>query len=249
MRFYLPPERWASPRVSLDVEESHHAAVVLRVKEGAAVSVLDGAGRRAAARVVAVAKKEVVLELSEVETVPLPSGRLALAVAVPKGSTIEWIIEKAVELGASELVPLLTERTIFRLPAAEREERARKWRRLALEACKQCGQPWLPVVYPPSTWAEALARHPAAEFDLPLLASLEEPECRLRDAAEAFRQRHQRGPRSAIVLIGPEGDLTPGETRAALDAGFQPVSLGPLVLRVETAALAALAVLGSELGR
>lgn len=249
MRFYLPPERWGAAQVTLDEEESHHAAVVLRVKPGELVELLDGQGRRSQAVVAAVAKKEVTLEVRSVEEVtPLP-GRLVLAVAVPKGSTFEWILEKAVELGVQEIVPLLTARTIFKVPAAERKERARKWRRVALEACKQCGQPWLPVVHEPTLWMEALSRVPAASFDLPLLASLQESSRRLPDAAEDFRQHHGRRPHSAVILIGPEGDFTPEETQAALQAGFLPVTLGPLVLRVETAALASLAVLGAVLGR
>lgn len=249
MRFYLPPERWGTGRVCLDAEESHHAAVVLRVKPGTRVELLDGVGRRAQAEIVAVAKKEVALDVREIETVPPLPGRLVLGVAVPKGATFEWIIEKAVELGAQEIVPLLTVRTIFKVPAAERAERARKWRRLALEACKQCGQAWRPTIHEPTPWAQALSQCPAAEFDLPLLASLGESSRRLSDAAAAFRQQHDRAPRQALILIGPEGDFTPEETQSALAAGYVPVTLGPLVLRVETAALSALAVLGAELGR
>ena len=242
-RFFLPPERWTGSTVTLDAAESHHAAAVLRVQTGAAVNLFDGRGRTATATVSAVSKKAVGLTLSGDPTVAPAPNRLALAVAVPKGSTFDWIVEKAVELGASDLFPLLTQRTIVRLAPAERTERREKWQRTALEACKQCGQTWLPTVHEPMALAAFLEKQPASAWNLPVVASLQPAS---RPLAELFRARSVTGGHSgtgAIAVIGPEGDFTAEEYATIAQAGYLPVSLGPLVLRVETAALHCLSVL------
>ncbi len=244
MRFFLPPDQWTGDTVELDAAESHHAAAVLRVKPGDAAELLDGAGRTASAEVASVGKKCVTLRLGAVRRAPARTGRLVLAVAVPKGQTMEWIVEKAVELGASDVFPMLTQRTIVRLAPDERAARRTKWQRVALEATKQCGQPWLPTVHTPAGLAETLSALPAAEFDLPLVACLEPDSRPLRETVRALPSR----PRSGAVIIGPEGDLTADEYAACRAAGFRPVSLGNIVLRVETAALHVLSVLTHEMG-
>jgi 16S rRNA (uracil1498-N3)-methyltransferase len=248
MRFFLPPDDWTlgAMEVVLDEAESRHAAAVLRVRLGDGVEIFDGAGRAASAVVTEVARNRVRLRVGAVGHTAPPAARLVLAVAVPKGSTIEWIIEKAVELGASEIIPLLTRRTVIRLNAAEGGERRRKWEKVAIEACKQCGRNWLPRVWAPGALSEALAAVPPGAFVWPLVASLQ-PDARplgdlLREGpadggADAIR------PADAAVWIGPEGDFTGDEYDQLRAAGLQPVTLGPLVLRVETAALFCLSVL------
>jgi 16S rRNA (uracil1498-N3)-methyltransferase len=253
MRFFLPVEAWPDDGAVavLEEAESRHAAAVLRVREGDEVEVFDGRGRAAVAMVTAVGKKEVRLRLGPVRKIPPPASRLVLVVAVPKGSTIEWIIEKAVELGASEVVPLLTQRTVVRLDASERAERQRKWQRVAVEACKQCGQNWLPHVHPPQSLDEALAAVPPREFAWPLLACLQ-PDARPLAAALPAPPpaRPPDPPRpDAAVWIGPEGDFTPDEYSRLRAAGLRPVTLGPIILRVETAALFCLSVIRHEQAR
>lgn len=242
MRFFLPAATWPADaaEATLDEAESRHAAAVLRVRPGDAIEVFDGAGRVASAVVTEAGKKGVRLRLGAVRHAAPPPARLVLAVAVPKGSTIEWIIEKAVELGASEIIPLLTRRTVVRLDPAERTERQRKWERVAVEACKQCGQNWLPHVQAPRPLAEALAAAPPAAFDWPLVACLQ-PDA--RPLGDVLRDRAAACPPDAAIWIGPEGDFTADEYAELRAAGLVPVTLGPIILRVETAALFCLSVL------
>ena len=177
MRFYVPKDRWAADatEISLDPGESHHVASVLRATVGDCVDIIDGQGRTATGEITSLHKKETRLRLGPIRILPPPPARLVLAVAIPKGSTMDWIIEKAVELGATEIVPLVTQRTVVRLIPSVRPERQRKWQRIAVEACKQCGQPWLPWVRTPRTLSEALLIVPPPSFARPLLASLEPP--------------------------------------------------------------------------
>lgn len=254
-RFMTAPESWpeGAASVTLDPAESHHAAAVLRVRDGETVSLLDGAGRVGFGTVEIVSKKEAAIHLVETRRASRPAGHLALAVAVPKGQAMDWIIEKAVELGVDAIFPLLTQRTIVRLEAEERAERQRKWQRIAQETCKQCGQPWLPKVHTPQPLAEALSALMATRPDLPLIASLEPGSVplprHLAAALGAAKTENANNILNILMLIGPEGDFTSKEYNVARQAGCQPVSLGPLVLRVETAALLSMSLLSAALGR
>ena len=255
MRFYVPKDRWAAnaTEITLDPGESHHVASVLRATIGDCVDIIDGQGRTATGEIINLHTKETRLRLGPVRILPPPPARLVLVVAVPKGSTMDWIIEKSVELGATEIVPLLTQRTVVRLNASDRPERQRKWQRIAVEACKQCGQPWLPWVRTPRTLSEALLIAPPPAFALPLLASLQPPVQPLSSlwlsSAPAPTTSPERPTMDASVWIGPEGDFTLEEYAQLRDAGLCPVSLGPLTLRVETAAFVCLSVLRHEQSR
>ena len=248
MRFFVPPSSWepAARDLVLDGAESKHAVTVLRLKVGDEVTVFDGAGRHAVGRLVAAEKRLVEVRLEGVRHSPPPAHKLVLAVAIPKGSTMDWIIEKAVELGVSEVVPLLTRRTVVRLDAAEGAERREKWERTAIEACKQCGQNWLPRVQPPRPLEQALADHPASGFRWPLLACLQPDALPLVNALAPDGDGADSAlspPLHGMVWIGPEGDFSPEEYSLLRAAGLTPVSLGPIVLRVETAAFYCLSVL------
>lgn len=244
-RFYLPPESCAGPVLTLDERESHHAAGVLRLREGERVVVLDGAGREFECAVRSAHRKAVELEPLQTRVHPPPSFSLSLAQAVPKGKLIEYILQKAVELGATEIRPILTERVAAHLDGESAEHKAEKWRQVAVEAIKQCGQPWLPRVHPPAPLKDCLGAEDKPELALigALQAGAEHP----RRVFDRFRATQQRNPLSVRVYIGPEGDFTPAETRAILDSGAAPVTFGPLVLRSETAALCALSLAASEL--
>ena len=245
-RFFLPPAAWlaSGPQPALTGDEARHLAQVLRIQPGASITVFDGRGRRAPARVLEVTRARVALELgTALPTRPvLPV--IALAQAIPKGKNMDLIVQKAVELGIASIQPLVTRHTIVH-PG---EGKSEKWRRTALEACKQCGQDLLPDI------PEALAFDPwlAAHADA---AAAVAPELRLiaslAPAARPFREvlHEHPGTTHATLLIGPEGDFSPDETAAALAAGFLPVSLGTIVLRVETASLFCLSALRYEFAR
>lgn len=238
-RFLLPPEHWGEPP-ALTGDESRHLTQVLRIKPGETITVFDGCGRRAEARVLTASRDWVQLDLGEIHTPAPPLPTITLAQAIPKGKNMDLIVQKAVELGIARIQPLVTRNTVVQ-PSGGKSE---KWRRTALEACKQCGQDSLPEIAEPLTPGHWLAGLDEGCGDLRLIASL-------APGALPFRDVLREHPRitAAILLVGPEGDFTPEETQAALGSGFIPISLGDIVLRVETATLYCLSALKYEFSR
>lgn len=240
-RFFLPPAAWSASGApsALVGEEAHHLAQVLRIQPGASVTVFDGEGHRAQARVLEVSRSRVALELGEVTSCAPLLPVITLAQAIPKGKIMDLIVQKAVELGIAAIHPLVTRHTIVH-PGSGKSE---KWRRTALEACKQCGQDRLPNIPDALAFDRWLATQAAATAALPssslnLIASLSPAARPLRDVLQEHPSTTH-----ATLLVGPEGDFSPDETTAALAAGFLPVSLGSIVLRVETASLFCLGAL------
>jgi len=155
---------------------------------------------------------------------------------------MDLIVEKATELGAAGIVPLLSERTVVRADADEAIGKRDKWQRLASEAAKQCGQNWVPDVAKPQTPKEFFQS--GEKFDLMLIASLQPDSRKLKDVlAETGAKKFAR----VLILVGPEGDFTPAEINLAKNAGCRPITLGPIILRTETAAIYCLSVLSHEL--
>ncbi len=244
-RFYIPPARWNPEAPALDAAETHHALDVVRLQPGARAVVFNGEGEEVTVEVASVGKRELTLRpLHRAQSAPLPA-RITLAQAIPKGKNMDLIVQKATELGAAEVVPLLSERTIIRLDPAEAARKQEKWQAIAIEAAKQCGQNWLPTVAAPQTPKAFLES--AAGYEVVLIASLQpgarHPKAVLAEAEATLGRR----PTSALVLVGPEGDFTPAEISLALGNGCLPITLGPIILRTETAALYCLSVLGYEL--
>jgi 16S rRNA (uracil1498-N3)-methyltransferase len=234
-RFHLPPESWQTGLLTGD--EARHLSQVLRIKLGESVTVFDGCGRRAQAEVLTVSRDRVSLRTGDSLTSPAPLPAITLAQAVPKGKNMDLIVQKAVELGVAAIQPLVTRNTVVQ-PG---EGKSDKWRRNALEACKQCGQDTLPAIADPQPFERWLASQTSVP-GLKLIASLAPGALPMR---ETLRQHPETT--TATLLIGPEGDFSPEETTAALAAGFLPISLGPIVLRVETATIFCLSALRYEL--
>jgi 16S rRNA (uracil1498-N3)-methyltransferase len=224
-RFYLPPAAWTETPF-LDGDEAKHLAQVLRIQSGDTITVFDGLGNFAEARVLSVSKQRVDLMLELAESKPTPLPEITLVQAIPKGKNMDWIVQKAVELGVSKIQPLVTRNTIV----SPGDEKAEKWRRTALEACKQCAQFTIPVIEDPMTFDAWLKTTDPSE--LKIIASLAENPQNFRETLAAHPEIQ-----TISILVGPEGDFTPQETEAALSAGYIPVTLGDLVLRVETATL------------
>ena len=240
-RFFVPPSLLDPEDLRLDEAESHHCVEVLRHREGDRVVVFNGEGAEWTAEITHAARRETLLRAVAMHrTEPLPA-RITLAQAIPKGKNMELIIQKATELGAAGIIPLVSERTIVRLDAAEAEDRREKWQRVAIEACKQCGQNWLPKIGTPVSVERLLASPP--EVDLLLIAAIDRDARRLKSI---LAERPTR-PGSALVMIGPEGDFTPAEYGVARSRGCLPLSLGPIILRTETAAIYTMSVLAHEL--
>ena len=164
---------------------------------------------------------------------------------MPKAKAMDYIVQKATELGASRVVPILSERTIVHLDGEEAADKAEKWQQIAIESIKQCGSPWLTKIETPVTLKTFLARR--EEFDLPLIASLQEDSRHPREFIQNFRDDHKRLPVTGCVWIGPEGDFSPAEMNIIKSEGALPITLGRLVLRSDTAAIYSLAVLNYEL--
>jgi 16S rRNA (uracil1498-N3)-methyltransferase len=247
-RFYIPPEAWDLGALRLDASESHHCLGVLRLAPGDKVVVFNGQGQEATAQITEDGTRHAVhlSALHKAKSPPLPC-RITLAQAVPKRKNMDLIVQKATELGAAAIVPLLSERTVTRL-AGEEDAAAKqtKWQTVAIEAAKQCGQNWLPKVDEPRSIKDFFALRPA--FDLLLIASLQPDARSLRPILEEYAGgRGGQRPASALILVGPEGDFTPAEISLAKSFGCRPITLGPIVLRTETAAIYCLSVLSYEL--
>jgi 16S rRNA (uracil1498-N3)-methyltransferase len=244
-RFYIPELPDGADEVALPDAEAHHALQVLRLRAGDPLTALNGAGVEWRGELVPKSPRAALLRVLERRRHPAPRTGLTLFQAVAKPRAMEWIVQKATELGARQLVPVLTERSVIRLDAAMAEDKRRKWLAVAIEALKQCGQPWLPQIHSPAPLAATIARQPVSELEL--IASLAPGSTPLRRHFTGFRQAQGRPPRTAAVWIGPEGDFTPAETEAIIARGTFPITLGPSTLRTETAALCALSILRYEL--
>jgi 16S rRNA (uracil1498-N3)-methyltransferase len=244
-RFFLPPAQCHAERLELTGGEAHHAADVLRVKPGETAAILDGAGGEFLCRIHSVARKKIILDVESRARDPAPACRITLVQAIPKGQIFEAIVQKATELGVGRVVPLLSERVAVRLDGRAAEQKREKWRQTAVEAIKQCGQRWLPEIALPVRPPAWLAQ--GEKFDLDLLGSLQEDRRHAREYFVAFERRRERRPASVCLWIGPEGDFSPAEVEAIRKAGALPITLGPLVLRSETAAIFALSIINYEL--
>jgi 16S rRNA (uracil1498-N3)-methyltransferase len=154
-------------------------------------------------------------------------------------------VRKATEIGAAHVVPLESERTQVHLDADRSERKIEKWQTAALEAAKQCGNAFLPEVSPVQNASVFMAS--AHGFDLKLIASLQPHAKSLKTVLASFHETNGRAPKKVLWLVGPEGDFTPAEMSFSQSAGFEPITLGPLVLRCETAAAYALSILSYEL--
>ena len=235
-RCYLPHADFAAGTLCIEGEEAHHALRVMRLRAGDICEVFDGAGQAARVQVQSGHGSSMCVQVQEMLPPMPPVASVTLALAVPKGNNMDLIVQKAVEMGVSRIVPLMTERTIVRLSGKDAAAKAEKWRRTVLEACKQCGVNTLPVVEEPQTYKQFLQRDDLPELKLQCAIV---PHARpLREVLEAGRAAGSRG---CVLLIGPEGDFSPAEYTAGEAAGYTPTGLGPIILRVETAVFLAVA--------
>jgi len=226
-RFFLDPDSWGDP-TELVGDEAVHCSRVLRAREGDTIEVFDGEGRWANAVITSVARNKIGLKIQEVQHAAKPAVRVVLAQAVLKGKAMDWLIQKAVELGVSAIQPLITDHTVVR----PQDAKADKWRRATLEACKQSGQRFLPEVADPIDLGAFLEASQSNSGQLRVVAALAEPRKSLREVISEAEPAEE-----VIYLVGPEGDLTGAELDALRIKGFQAASLGAQVLRSETAAL------------
>ncbi len=248
-RAYAPDVPADAAEIRLSPEESHHLVTVNRCGRGDPVVAFDGHGREWLTECVDASKSAALLRVKETRPAVTRTLSITLAQALPKGAVMDDIVRQATEVGAARIIPLLSERTQVHLDADRADKKVEKWRTTAIEAAKQCGNPWLPEITPIQSFSVFLAS--AKDYDLKLVASLHAGTTTLKQALATFAHKHsadrQNAPLRALWLVGPEGDFSPTEMTAAVMAGFIPVTLGPLVLRSDTAALYALSILSNEL--
>jgi 16S rRNA (uracil1498-N3)-methyltransferase len=246
-RFYISPENWNPGALTLAGSEAHHARDVLRMRLGEKVVLFNGRGHEITAEIVDLGVDEIELrKLHEAETPPLQC-RIVLGQAIPKGKNMDLIVQKAVEIGAAEIAPIISDRTIVQVDSESAPQKQSKWQQIAIETAKQCGQNWLPPVDAPRKLSELFSATADESFDLQLIGSLQPGARHVKKILADYSSEHQHRPRSVLMLIGPEGDFTPAELELARRHGCQPITLGPIILRVETAAIYCLSVLSYEL--
>lgn len=241
-RFLIPPdERPDSGAVTLGLEESRHAIKVLRLRKGHSMELLDAKGGAYSGIVL----EETAGRLRVAVTALRPSDERAqtmsvdAAVALIRPEAMDWTVEKLCELGVRRILPVVTDRCVVRPGTDEkREAKAARWSKIALESCKQCGRRTPLEVSPVRKWADLIGSF--AQYDRVLLPTLAQEGQAL---AEVLRNSPPQT--GYLYLIGPEGDFTPQEVESARQAGAVIVTLGPLTLRAETAAMYVAAVLRS----
>ena len=206
--------------------EAHHLTTVRRFGPGDKITLFNGDGNEYVAEIVGIAKRAVTLNILSAQSANRELGfPLVVAAALPKGDRADFLLEKLTELGVTRFVPLITARSVV-LP---KESTAEKFRRAVIEASKQCGRNRLMVVDAPQKWEAYIARVDLPSMKLVLHTAPGLPE--LSGTA-------------AAVAVGPEGGFSSEEVEAAVAAGWTAVGLGPRVLRIETAAIKAAAILG-----
>jgi 16S rRNA (uracil1498-N3)-methyltransferase len=241
----MPGHRFYNPNLSsgkFSPEESHHAVDVLRLRSGDSAAIFDGKGTEARVRLTQVSADEVSYETLSTARTPPPSCRIRFGQALIKPVGMDLLIQKLTELGVSEIWPIASERSISK-PSGEKRI-SHRWESIALSACKQSGQNWLPKIHEVGPLDNFLSAPNPAPPAGRIIGSLQ-PEAKPLPALLA-PVRQVGKPPALDLLIGPEGDFTPAEIGRARSAGFQPASLGPLVLRSETASLFLASVLHYE---
>ena len=232
-RFYCPPPLALGGRVPLPADAAHHAIRVLRMKEGDALALFDGAGNEFMAKVLRADKQSLtaVIEATRDNDRESPL-RIVLAQGISSGDRMDYTLQKAVELGVAEILPIATERSVVKLSGERAAKRIAHWQSVVVSACEQCGRSVVPEVHAVNGFVDWLAVETGDACRFVLAPDAEQ---RLADLPR---------PQGRIVLLaGPEGGLTDNELSTAQLRGFKPVRLGPRILRTETAALAAISAM------
>tara|TARA_Y100001968_G_scaffold300163_2_gene311342 strand:+ start:419 stop:1165 length:747 start_codon:yes stop_codon:yes gene_type:complete len=237
IRIYQPGFYEPHHLVLLDEAAAHHVAVVLRLKVGAKLTLFDGQQHEYQALIKQIHKKQVWVQIVHQQWMTRESPyQLHLWQSLAKNERMEWLIQKAVELGVMSITPVLTEHYAQKMDKTRLDKKCQQWRAIVVSACEQCGRTIIPEVKPVITFKALLADAPKGLN----IALLPQAKTSLLDLPRHYDSTH--------VLIGPEGGFSQVEQLSLHEAGFLAVQLGPRILRTETAAIAALSVLQAQYG-
>jgi 16S rRNA (uracil1498-N3)-methyltransferase len=236
VRLFVSAEKLHGARATIDEAAHRHLIKVLRLAPGAAIQVFDGAGTVIEARIESVGKSSVDIALGERFQVPGPRCAIILLQSLPRGERMDFIVQKTTELGVARIVPVLSEYGMVKPPSSRRQ----RWQTIAEEAARQCGRADVPDIADCIALPLALAQFVGKEGARFMLWEGER--------TRAFRAALAASPREVALLVGPEGGFSHDEVGVASKAGFEPVSIGPRILRAETAAMVAVALAQAAAG-
>jgi len=241
-RFLVSPQDIKGEEVHIKGTDAHHLAQVLRLKEGNRIIVFTGTGVEYQVAIKSISAGLVIGDIRDIISSDRDSRIIVTLVqGIPKGDKMELIIQKCTELGIAKIIPVLTERTVVKLEEDKKEKRRQRWQKIAQESSKQCKRATVPQVEEICTWGQYLASIDNEGSTLVLWEN--ESTLGLKTYLEENRNLDQ-----VTLIIGPEGGLSQQEVDKLLEQGAQTVSLGPRILRTETAGLAALVMVLYELG-
>ncbi len=247
-RIFLPPEELTSNQISITGDNARHLSLVLRIQPGEQIVIFDGQGYKYECTITQTHKKEVIAVIDARKACSVESPvSIILAQGLPKADKMNLIIQKSTELGIRSIIPLITEHSQVRYT-----EKVERWKKIALSASQQSGRDRIPDIYDPIDFDKFIARKSSLlekwhDRKLPLkclIFSQREKDRNLKKVLSEIKNEAHH----IILLIGPEGGFSKKEVTAAVDNGFVEVSLGPRILRTETAPLAALSIIQYELG-
>jgi 16S rRNA (uracil1498-N3)-methyltransferase len=237
-RFFISPDQISGTSITIVGEDVKHIALVLRMRTGDELLLCDGEGTTYTVKIKQVDRSEIKTEVAGQSKQQVRYPSITLGQGLPKSDKMDWIVQKATELGVSSIVPLMSERTIVKVK--DEEKRLIRWRKIAREAAMQSNRPDIPKVEL-IRQVDDFLRTPVSDSRTLLLFPWEEGTEPIRNVL-----RQHSGAKNIIVLIGPEGGFSSAEAESARSRGFHLVSLGPNILRTETAAIAALTMIGYE---
>lgn len=236
-RFFVLPHQIDGDTIWIEGGDAQHIGKVLRLNVGDEITICDGAGNDYQAKISQIGKNEVqsqIISQSKADTEP--NLRVVLYQGIPKAAKMDFVIQKAVELGVTEIVPVMTKRSVVKLDDKGAKGKVERWNKIAAEASKQCNRAVIPTVAPVMDLEEALSR--MQQLELKLIPYEAEEKTGLRDVLEQHAHAASVG-----ILIGPEGGFDQQEVELARKGALLPVRLGKRILRTETAPLAVIAAL------
>jgi len=237
-RFFISPEQVIDQRITITNEDVRHIATVLRMKAGDELLLCDGQGVEYLVKIDQIGRSEVRTSIESLSKRSIRHPLITLVQGLPKADKMDWIVQKATELGAAEIIPLITERTIIKIK--DEEKRVSRWRKIGREAAMQSNRPDVPRIDRIASFQDYIMTLDPEPLTL-LLFPWEEGTEPIKNVL-----RQSTGIQKIVVLVGPEGGLSTREAAIAKEKGFHLVSLGPNILRTETAAVAVLSMIGYE---